>query len=216
MRGLAKALVWVLVVLAVIVGVARAVAIRWWRVPADDPYLEASIAPTLRGGDLVILWRLTEPLYGDLVVCPEPGAEDGRIVIGRIVAQGGDTVEIKRGFLLINGRRPRTESACNERLFSALDPETENEVKQHCEMVELGSSTHMRGGIIAGAPLPNGLDATEINPEQVFLLSDNRQFPYDSRDYGAVDLANCKESIVFRLTSKAGFFDVDRRLEVVR
>lgn len=214
MRGFSKVLVWLIVVLAVIVGVARAVAIRWWRVPADDPYLEASILPTLRGGDLVILWRLTKPLYGDLVVCPEPGA-DGRIVIGRIVAEGGDTVEIKKGTVTINDRRIPTESACNERVFSALDPESSNEVKQHCDMVELGSSTHMRGGIIAGAQLPNDLDATDINPEQVFLVSDNRQFPYDSRDFGAVDVASCKESIVFRLTSKEGFFDVGGRLEVI-
>lgn len=215
MRSLAKALIWLLVVLAVIVGVARVVAIRWWRVPGDDPYLDASIAPTLRGGDLVILWRLTPPLIGDLVICPEPGAEDGRIVIGRVVAEGGDTVDIKQGHVHVNGRRLDTESACNERVFSTVDPETENEIKQHCDMVVLGSSTHMRGGIIASAPLPNGLDATEVNPEQVFLVSDNRQFPYDSRDFGAVDLASCKETIVFRLTSKDGFFDVDRRLEVI-
>jgi len=216
MRSLTKVVVWVLVVVAIIVGVARAVAIRWWRVPTGDPYLEASVAPTLRGGDLVILWRLTHPLYGDLVVCPEPGAGDGRIVIGRIVADGGDTVEIKDGWVKVNGRALSTESACNERIFSALDPETGNEVKQHCDMVELGSSTHMRGGTIAGAPLPNDLDATDINPEQLFLMSDNRQFPYDSRDFGAVDAAECKESIVFRLTSKDGFFDVDGRLEVIR
>jgi signal peptidase I len=216
MRGVTKAVVWVLVLVAIIVGVARAVAIRWWRVPTGDPYLEASLLPTLRGGDLVILWRLTQPLYGDLVLCPEPGAGDGRIVIGRIVADGGDTVEIKNGWVSVNGRKLSTESACNERIFSALDPETGNEVKQHCEVVELGSSTHMRGGIISGAPLPNDLDATDINPEQLFLMSDNRQFPYDSRDFGAVDSADCKESIVFRLTSKDGFFDVDGRLEVIR
>ena len=207
---------WVLVALAIIVGVARAVAIRWWRVPLEDPYLEASIAPTLRGGDLVVLWRLTKPLYGDLVVCPEPGAETERIVIGRIVARGGDTVGIKNGYLQLNGRRLQTESSCNERVFSALDPETGNQVKQHCNVVKLGSSTHMRGSIVSGAQLPNDLEAIEINPEQVFLMSDNRQFPYDSRDFGAVDLASCKESVVFRLTSKDGFFDVEQRLTVIR
>ena len=132
------------------------------------------------------------------------------------MAEGGATVEIKQGRVAINGRKLTTESACNERVFSTPDPETGEEVKQSCDMVELGGSTHMRGGTVADAPLPNDLDATEINAEQVFLLSDNRQYPYDSRDFGAVDLSSCKESIVFRLTSKEGFFDVDGRLEVVR
>jgi signal peptidase I len=216
MRSLGRAIVWVAVVLAVIVGVARAVALRWWRIPADDPYLEASISPTLRGGDLVILWRLTDPLLSDLVVCPEPAAEDSRIVVGRIVAEGGDTVEIKDGKLSVNGRPMRTESACKERTFAGLDPESGNEVQQHCDVAEIGASTHMRGNLVSGTPPPNGLDATDINAEQVFLLSDNRQFPYDSRDFGAVDRASCRESIVFRLTSKEGFFDVDGRLSVVR
>ena len=37
MGKLLKFLVWVLAICGVVIGVARAVAIRWWRVPANDP-----------------------------------------------------------------------------------------------------------------------------------------------------------------------------------
>jgi hypothetical protein len=49
MRSLGRWALWVMISCVVVVLVARATAIRWWRVPAGDPYLEASIAPTLRG-----------------------------------------------------------------------------------------------------------------------------------------------------------------------
>src|SRR5262245_34209150 len=107
MRGVLKALIWIMVGLALVVGLARVVAIRWWRVPSDDPELAASIEPTLHGGDLVILWRLTEPDVGDLVLCPEPeraDGEGGRIVIGRIIAETGDQVEVKDGAIFINDK----------------------------------------------------------------------------------------------------------------
>ncbi|MGC4093575.1 MAG: hypothetical protein QM756_37890 [Polyangiaceae bacterium] len=56
-------MIWFVLVVGVLVGVARATAIRWWRVPEDDPYLEASIAPTLRPGDLdlALAWKPCAP-----------------------------------------------------------------------------------------------------------------------------------------------------------
>ena len=80
-----RILAWTLIIGGAIVGIARLTVIRWWRVPVGDPYLEASLAPTLRGGDLVILWRGTAPIEGNLVLCPEPKG-GGRYTIGRILA----------------------------------------------------------------------------------------------------------------------------------
>ena len=82
MRAFVRALLWIAGTLAVLIGLARAVAIRWWHIPADDVYLSSSLAPTLEGGDTIVLWRLTQPDLGDLVLCPEPGHPE-RIVIGR-------------------------------------------------------------------------------------------------------------------------------------
>src|SRR4051812_29570480 len=58
-------LAWTLIIIGGLIGILRLTVIRWWRVPLGDPYLEASIAPNLRGGDWLILWRGTAPIEGD-------------------------------------------------------------------------------------------------------------------------------------------------------
>jgi type IV secretory pathway protease TraF len=51
-----------------------------------------------------------------------------------------------------------------------------------------------------------------VEPGSVFLVSDNRRYPFDSRDFGPLPKASCNEAIVFRLVSRLGFSDVDTRL----
>src|SRR5688500_19291321 len=91
-----RVLLWSAAVIAVVIGLARAVAIRWWRIPMTEEYawLAVSVTPSLRGGDLVLLWRLTEPAYGDLVLCPDP-EQPQRVVIGRLVGEGEDMIKIE-------------------------------------------------------------------------------------------------------------------------
>jgi hypothetical protein len=50
----------------------------------------------------------------------------------------------------------------------------------------------------------------------VWLVSDNRLFPYDSRDFGAVPQENCQETVFFRLVGKGGFFDTATRNQYIR
>lgn len=219
MRGVLRALVWVALALALIVGVARAFALRWWRVPADDPQIEASIAPTLRGGDLVILWRLTEPDIGDLVLCPEPARTDnegGRIVIGRIIAEAGDDVEVKDGRIFVNKRPLLTESACPEdATFRVYNPATDLEVEQHCSIERIGATAHKIGKRSSMVSAPPDQPTLEVGRGQVWLASDNRLLPYDSRDYGSVSRSECTETVVFRLVSEDGYFDVGARFSII-
>lgn len=219
MRGVLRALIWVALALALLVGVARAFAIRWWRVPADDPQLEASIAPTLRGGDLVILWRLTEADIGDLVLCPEPARGDnegGRIVIGRIVAETGDDVEVKGGRIFLNKRPLLTESGCQEdSTFRVYNPATDVDIEQHCAMERIGSTLHKIGKRSSTVSAPPDQAPIEVGHGLVWLASDNRLLPYDSRDYGSVPLVECTETVIFRLVSAEGYFDVDARFSII-
>lgn len=212
-RRLTKFLAYLAVLAAIAAGVARATVLRWWRVPSDDPYLEASVAPTLAGGDWVILWRMWKPKFGDLVLCPEPEAE-GRVVIGRLVGTANDRVQIQNNHLRINGRPMHDESACSEPTFTVVDPVTRDEVEQSCDTEDLSGRPHLRGN----APASRQVEPVTLTADagQGLLISDNRQFPYDSRDFGPVPLASCKESIVFRLISAKGFADVATRLSIVR
>jgi signal peptidase I len=91
-------LLLLLVVAAVVVG--RAVAVTPVTVSSE------SMVPTLARGDVVLVdkavWRLRGPHRGQLVVFD---AADHQPTLKRMVAVGGDTVEIRDAILYVNGRR---------------------------------------------------------------------------------------------------------------
>ncbi len=212
MSKLLRFLGWALIIVGALVGIARLTVIRWWRVPLGDPYLEASLAPSLRGVDWVILWRGSAPIEGNLVLCPGPKAA-GRSVIGRILAEQGDHVKLGDEGLLVNGRGFETESTCDS--FSVRDPGTGQETRLACHREVVGSRTHLRGDAHPALPKP-GEANVDVLGGQVYLISDNRQFPWDSREFGPVERSTCAETVVFRLVSKDGFFDVPNRLTLIR
>jgi signal peptidase I len=94
---------------AVLAGVvALLFAVKWFvaepfKIPAT------SMAPTLEPGDQVLVnklaYRTGDPARGDLAVVKAPGS--GEILLKRVVGVGGDEVEIRDGFLFVNGRRQR-------------------------------------------------------------------------------------------------------------
>lgn len=212
-RHVVRFLVWAGIALGLVIGIARLVAIRWWTVPEGDPWLEASIAPTLRAGDHIVLWRATKPAVGDLVACPEPGAPE-RIVIARIAGQAGDTVKVGSGRLAINNEVSRTERACSISNFEVRHPKTGEPVEQLCQMEQLAGVVHMRGSASGHKVVPPEQEF-KVPEGQVFLVSDNRLFPYDSRDFGTVERSLCRETVFFRLVSKAGYGDVASRLTII-
>lgn len=203
---------WTLLIVGGIVGIARLTVIRWWHVPVGDPYLEASLAPTVRSGDWLILWRGTVPRDGSLVLCPEPKA-GGRYTIGRIVGEQSDHVKVTSEGVLVNGHRFESEDGCDA--FSVRDPATGQETQQGCRIEIIGSWRHLRGVAIPTLPKPSESEL-DVPSGHVYLLSDNRQFPWDSREFGPVERSTCVETVVFRLVSKDGFFDVANRLTLIR
>ncbi|HKO46448.1 MAG TPA: signal peptidase I [Polyangiaceae bacterium] len=205
-------LAWTLIILGGLVGILRLTVIRWWQVPVGDPYLEASLAPSLRGGDWLILWRGSAPIEGNLVLCPEPKAA-GRYTIGRIVGESNDEIKLTSTGVLVNGRAFDTESGCDS--FTVRDPGTGQETQQRCRREVVGSRTHLRGDPNATLPKPAEAEATVPNGH-VYLISDNRQFPWDSREFGPVERSACAETVIFRVVSKEGFFDVPNRLMLIR
>ena len=214
MRQVLRFLVWAAIAFGFVVAIARVIAIRWWRVPEGDPWLEASIAPTLRGGDLVLLWRATKPGIGDLVICPEPGAPE-RIVVGRVAGRGGDMVTLRASTVQRNRQTTRTERGCLKGEFEVQDPKSGKSVTQSCQMEDMFGVIHMRGSIVAQTT--SRPDKTfRVSAGHLFLVSDNRHYPYDSRDFGAVERAQCKETVFFRLWSRTGFFDEPSRFTLVR
>jgi len=214
MRKIFQILFWTALVLGIVIGLARAIAIRWWRVPADDPYLTASTSPSVRAGDLILLWRFTAPRFGDLVLCPEPKKPD-RVVIGRLVGEARDDLEVNGADIVINRKRQGIESNCSPGTFDERDPATNVDVEQHCSVEELGGGTHLRGELLRGSVKP--ADVKTVVPDgHVWLVSDNRQYPYDSREFGPVPRESCTETVFFRLVGAGGFFDTSSRNQYIR
>jgi signal peptidase I len=213
MRKMFRFLFWVVLVIGVLIGVARATAIRWWRVPSDAPFFTASLSPSLRPGDLILLWRLTKPGFGDLVMCPEP-EDASRVVIGRIAGESRDEIAIVGADISINGKRQTVESNCADGKFEEHDPQTQTVVEQGCSLEELGGSTHYRGEIPASSRAPSDVKQT-VPVGYVWLVSDNRLFPYDSRDFGPVPRESCEETVFFRLLGAGGYFDAKSRNQFI-
>jgi signal peptidase I len=214
MRKLFRLVFWVALVLGVIVGLARATAIRWWRVPHDAPFFTASLSPSIAPGDLILLWRLTKPGFGDLVMCPEP-QDASRVVIGRLVGEARDDIAIVGANITVNGKAQSTEGNCAEGTFQEHDPETGVSIEQHCSLEAIGSVTHLRGEIPPRSHAPRDVKQT-VPVGHVWLVSDNRLFPYDSRDFGPVPRESCTETVFFRLVGAGGYFDVKRRNQFIR
>jgi signal peptidase I len=205
---------WTLLAVVLILGVARAVAIRWVRLPVNDPTFEASVLPTLAGGDLILTSRIGQPTFGDLVLCPEPDYPD-RFIIGRIIGEGGDKVRVVHSTPFVNGKRFQTERRCDPGQFTYFEPINDEEITQDCSWEALANHLHMMGTVGGFKVRPEELEF-DVEEGTYFLISDNRLHPYDSRDYGLVDTSTCKETVVARLVSKDGWMDSENRLDYIQ
>ncbi len=212
MRGVGRFVLWLSIAVGGMLLILRLTAIRWWKIPEDDPYLAASVAPTLRGGDWVLLWRLTPPVPGMLALCPEPNHPE-RVVIGRAIGDPEDTVKVQGSLLFLRGRLQESEGDCVDRSFTVEDPETGTEVVQTCTTEVAAGMRHSRGNAARQPDKPDF--ETKVGDGEFVLVSDNRRFPYDFREYGPVDRSTCKEAVFFRLVGSDGFGS-DRRFTYIR
>src|SRR5262245_21928698 len=117
MRAIGRFAMWAVVGIVAVVVMFRLTAIRWWKVPEDDPYLAASVAPAMRAGDWVLLWRLSEPVVGSLVLCPEPKHAD-RVVVGRVIGEEGQKVRVSGTTVEVDGKRLPSEGGCSKQRFT--------------------------------------------------------------------------------------------------
>ena len=125
-----------------------------------------SMNPTLQENDFVFVdhhsYVEENPRPGDLVVYRSP--EDRKLHwTSRIVALGGQTVEIRDGSLLVDG------------VSVATAPSTES----------LGDRTYQ----VLGMDQTNNFSSFTVPKHQVFLLSDNRNNAVDSRRFGTVSVS---------------------------
>jgi signal peptidase I len=203
-----KFLFWVAGTISVIVLILRLTILNVWTIP-DDLVLDSSMRPTLASGDLVVMLTVGQRGFGELVRCTDP--EDAqRFVVGRIVGLAGDTVQITNPVVTVNGTKYDRSDGCNN--VTVPHPRTGSPVQVGCSRVEMAGGWHFR----ANGPSVESPSTHKVGEGLLYLLSDDRGFHDDSRDFGAIPVESCKNLIVFRLWGKAGSDDVASRFTYIR
>ncbi|MBI4966351.1 MAG: signal peptidase I [Desulfomonile tiedjei] len=160
----------VAIILAILI---RALFVQAFKIPSG------SMEPTLLIGDHILVWKLnygiripftkarwpqiSQPKRGDVIVFvyPEDRTKD---FIKRVVAVGGDAVEIKNKKVIINGKET---------------PETH---------------AHFRdSNVLPGERTPrDNLHQFRVPDGHLFVMGDNRDYSHDSRFWGFVPLDDVK------------------------
>lgn len=211
MSNFVKTLGWTAITLGALAGVARLTLMDAWKIPDD---FGISIDPTLSQGDTVLMLTRGKPGFGDLVRCVDPDGS-GNFVVGRIAGVAGDSVLVTGGSLRVAGKRYDGEMACPADLdLTVVHPVSGEKITLNCDQVQMGGRLHYRGYS------PKRTDATPVETTvgdgMLYLVSDDRSYHYDSRDFGTVPAASCKNRIFFRLWGKDGWADDKHRLSYIR
>lgn len=209
MRTWLKIVAWAAGIVAAI-GLFLRLFFEVWTVPTDDPLLAASIEPTLAAGDVVVVTRHPSIDRGNLLRCTDPDAP-GRFVVARAIGSFGDRLGLKDEFVTIDGKRTPSPRLCETSVVTVHDPRGDDVVSLTCSVEEYGDVTF---NALRSPERPEGVTEATVEPARWFLVSDNRHFHLDSRDYGQMAASACQH-VVFRIVGASGFWDARKRLSII-
>jgi signal peptidase I len=148
-----------------------------------------SMAPTIMEGDRLtaskIAYRKTDPKRGDIVLFKNP---EHRTInnIKRIVALGGDTLEIRNGEFLINGQALKREWV-EKKTLGMRKKKVEGDV-----FLETNGDARYQVFISSQtsdvAKKEQDFGPVTVPPYHCFVMADNRNHSIDSRNYGSISL----------------------------
>ncbi len=174
----------------IIMGLFRLAVLDWFDVPSG------SMEPTIMTGDRIFVnksafglrvpftkdtWiaQWGTPNRGDMVVCYSPDEGDEVRLVKRIVAVPGDTIEMREGFIFINGEAPDTAPIAPDK-FPAMDQVDASKMNFFIETIDGRSHPVMfnqgRGGIRNFPPI-------EVPEDQYVIIGDNRDNSKDARGW---------------------------------
>jgi len=190
-----------LLILALIMFSIRSSLADWNVVPSG------SMQPTILVGDRVLVnklaydlkvpfttWHIAEwskPQRGDIVVFFSP--KDGTRLVKRVIGLPGDTIELRKGQLIINDQ-PVDYTTLEPAVSRQLpDPE-----RAHGLFATEQLPAHPHAVMaISGAPAMRTFGPVPVSADHYFMMGDNRDNSFDSRYFGAVD----RRQIVGRTSS---------------
>ncbi len=118
-----------------------------------------SMVPTLQNGDKLITNRYKQPKVDDIITLRHQNSNgEYEIWIKRVIAVGGDRVQIKEGFVYVNG------------------------VKKNEPYIDNQPITFIKDGLGNASPYET-YDYT-LKDDEIFYLGDNRKLSFDARANG--------------------------------
>lgn len=189
-----------LLVVAFVLGSFRSAVADWNDVPTG------SMRPTILEGDRIFVdrraydlcvpftdWRLAhygEPARGDIIVFTSP--VDEKRLVKRVIGLPGDSVSVRAGQLVVNGRPARYEPG-----LESLDP---GPGRIETEALDGRAHAVMSG---SGPPAGPSFGPTLVPAGHYFVMGDHRDNSFDSRYWGFL----ARERIQGRATTVAMSFD---------
>ncbi len=187
---------------------------------ADINYVPTgSMKPTILEGDVVFINKLaydlrvpftftrlarwSEPARGDIVVCYSPA--DSLRLVKRVVGVPGDTVELRRDVLFLNGVR-QNQLPLPAEVTQDMSAAEQKRAAFSREMLDQRPHAIMA---LPGIPALRDFGPISVPADRYFIMGDNRNNSNDSRFFGFVD----RREIIGEATGVFVSADLDRWLQ---
>lgn len=170
-RPLVKALAALVCVALLDYYLVKVLPVRGYMIPT------MSMSPTLQRGDRIIadmrFYRTRSPQPGDVVIIDVPMLHN-ELLVKRVIAVGGGTVQEKAAAIYVNGKFLREPYAAHR----------------------------MKRSWISEADIRNAYGPARVPPDEFFVLGDNRDNSWDSRSFGMVPRSRILGKAMFIYWSK--------------
>ncbi len=189
MKQLLKFIGIVLVILAILAVIGR---LFFFDIGRTDNY---SMVPTIVPGDIFLFRTVGLLGTGDVAVCHNP-EDPAVLVVGRIIGVPGDNIFIRDNHINLNGRVIHHNYVEPVMYF---DTTTEEQMKYVVRQAEEKVGGTLFTVAFMDTTRGKNFDEVVVPQDSFFLLGDNRNMAYDSRNYGMVPISSCIGEAMFLL-----------------